>query len=512
MALTTRSSPIWPGCSSLVLALAKPAVCAQCEAAVDAVKPLFFVDPLATIVKTLRDMALATRSFPTWSGSSLVFDLAESAIVLLQWGSTQRYPSNFWNRDNEVTLSTPGSTARNGSPSIVRSVWTCGDPSNFDVIHHDPFKGFTVNGTPKFANSRYHPALRTQPNQQQQQPQQEPQLRHGGDTEGGRGKDSANGQKTAGRRTKKPTPFYACYIGLSSPILDREEQAVTEQILLLGLSGQNVDSETYDEVGTWKRWTSLFAQMPRVITTTYYVIRSINPIESPTPGNPIEAECELWAACEWLIYTAYTALETLRHHAVHRELRQLPMGELCRMALSDQFSVERWNWWKRRLAELAAPSSVDAETKRRVAKALASMEAAEALPSKEEEEQKVKGKGGDGGQGGGDKAAAEAGPSKEEEEEKGKGKGGDGDKGGVDKAAADARPTSTVDEKEKGKGKGGDGDQGGWNKSGDGDKGGNDKVGGDKDGEADGGGEEDEDVKDEDVKDEDVKDDDVKDE
>ena len=41
--------------------------------------------------------------------------------------------------------------------------------------------------------------------------------------------------------------------------------------------------------------------------------------------------------------------------------------------------MERWELWKRRLAELAASDGVDTETKQRVARAIASMEAAEAV-------------------------------------------------------------------------------------------------------------------------------------
>ncbi|KAK3366639.1 hypothetical protein B0T24DRAFT_596555 [Lasiosphaeria ovina] len=86
--------------------------------------------------------------------------------------------------------------------------------------------------------------------------------------------------------------------------------------------------------------------------------------------------------------------------------------------MPDPYGLECWDW-KRRLAKLAAPNNVDAETKRRVAKALASMEAAEARPSEVEEEEKGKGRGG-GRQG-----------------ERGGGKAGEGDKGGGDKDRSD---------------------------------------------------------------------------
>ncbi|KAK5662702.1 hypothetical protein OQA88_8618 [Cercophora sp. LCS_1] len=140
-----------------------------------------------------------------------------------------------------------------------------------------------------------------------------------------------------------------------------------------------------EEVAKWKSWTSLFAQMPRVITRPWYVMQAIQPIESPAATNPIEAECDLWTACEWLTHTAYRALECLRYQAVRKEMEPLlPMGELCRMAVSGKSSQKRWRWWKHRLAELAADA--DTKTKQHVTKALASMEAAETRRSEVEEE------------------------------------------------------------------------------------------------------------------------------
>jgi len=60
------------------------------------------------------------------------------------------------------------------------------------------------------------------------------------------------------------------------------------------------------------------------------------------------------------------------------------MGELYRRDVGDPCSLERWDWWKHRLQELAVNVDVDAETKQHVVMALASMAAAEARPSKVE--------------------------------------------------------------------------------------------------------------------------------
>lgn len=141
--------------------------------------------------------------------------------------------------------------------------------------------------------------------------------------------------------------------------------------------------EACKQVAEWKNWVSWFAQMPKDIAIPYYAMRAIEPIEEPAAASPTEAECDFWTACEWLIHAADTVLDYLmkcralpeEEGAVGRAPR---MGDLCRETVSDPFSMERWEWWKRRLAELAAPDDVDAETKQRVAKAIASMEAAEA--------------------------------------------------------------------------------------------------------------------------------------
>lgn len=140
-------------------------------------------------------------------------------------------------------------------------------------------------------------------------------------------------------------------------------------------------AEEEKEIVQWKRWTSLFAQMPREIADAYYSMRAIKPLESPAEEDAIAAECLLWTTCEWLIYTAYTALECLRAHAIDGDA--LEMGELYRRDVGDPCSLQRWDWWKQRLRALAVDA--DTATKQHVARALASMEAAEAWPSEVEE-------------------------------------------------------------------------------------------------------------------------------
>lgn len=82
---------------------------------------------------------------------------------LLKGKGKSKYPSNFGNRGNKVSLSTNGSAGRNdtpiskhhplipgkdkawtgGDPGAVRSVWTDGNPQTFDVIVHDKSRGLT---------------------------------------------------------------------------------------------------------------------------------------------------------------------------------------------------------------------------------------------------------------------------------------------------------------------------------------------------------------------------------
>ncbi|KAK3363900.1 hypothetical protein B0T25DRAFT_597435 [Lasiosphaeria hispida] len=141
--------------------------------------------------------------------------------------------------------------------------------------------------------------------------------------------------------------------------------------------------EKDNEVIRWKRWTSMFAQMPDCLALPYYIMRAVQPLESPIDGDSIDAECTLWTACEWLIHRAYQSLECLRAH--HIEKDELSMGDLYSRDVGDPCSLKRWDWWKHRVQELAADGGVE---KHHVARALASMEAAEARPSEVELEEK----------------------------------------------------------------------------------------------------------------------------
>lgn len=93
-----------------------------------------------------------------------------------------RYPSHYGNREG-LPLSTPGtkthprskranwlhhplkpyttqtwvSKSVSGPEGAIRSVYTEGNPQDFDVMVHDPKAGMTPNGGSKFSMARYVP-------------------------------------------------------------------------------------------------------------------------------------------------------------------------------------------------------------------------------------------------------------------------------------------------------------------------------------------------------------------
>ncbi|KAI0891788.1 hypothetical protein F4806DRAFT_481877 [Annulohypoxylon nitens] len=96
-----------------------------------------------------------------------------------------RYPSKFRNSPDNVELSTPGTpgyknnpewlhhplipgttkTYTSGPPGAVRSVYTKGNPNEFDVMHHDPKAGTSPRGDHLFAKSHYYPAAQQERSQ-----------------------------------------------------------------------------------------------------------------------------------------------------------------------------------------------------------------------------------------------------------------------------------------------------------------------------------------------------------
>lgn len=144
----------------------------------------------------------------------------------------------------------------------------------------------------------------------------------------------------------------------------------------------------------WKSWTSWFAQMPGEIARPHYALAAIKKIEEKVDERKAKAEGDLWTACEWLGYKADKVWgymkgcrENCEERGVKGDVRE--MGEVCRESVTDPWSVERWQWWKRRLEERAGAEDVDGELREHVARAVASMEAAEAGHTAGEEEEEI---------------------------------------------------------------------------------------------------------------------------
>ena len=96
-------------------------------------------------------------------------------------GRRKPYPSTYGNFE-ELELSTPGSqlrpeydrewlhhpltpgqsatwTSRSGiKAGAVRSIYTAGNPKEFDVAYHDPRRGTSARGSGKFGLATYHAA------------------------------------------------------------------------------------------------------------------------------------------------------------------------------------------------------------------------------------------------------------------------------------------------------------------------------------------------------------------
>jgi len=140
--------------------------------------------------------------------------------------------------------------------------------------------------------------------------------------------------------------------------------------------------EAKKEVSEWKSWVSWFAQMPAEIALPHYALSAIKLIEEKVDERKVKAEVDLWTACEWLIYKADKIWEYMRGCKKNCERRGVKgdaseMGEVCRESVGDPWGKERWEWWKGCLRERAGGGDIDGELRKKIARAVASMEAAE---------------------------------------------------------------------------------------------------------------------------------------
>lgn len=93
--------------------------------------------------------------------------------------------------------------------------------------------------------------------------------------------------------------------------------------------------------------------------------------ELPVEGPPME--CRLWVASEWIIHCADLLLEQMssKEEIDEGTARALSIGALCKV--ERPLSLERWEFWKQRLSELAADAETD--TAAHISQALKSMDA-----------------------------------------------------------------------------------------------------------------------------------------
>ncbi len=99
-------------------------------------------------------------------------------------------------------------------------------------------------------------------------------------------------------------------------------------------------------------------------------------LEEPLDDSTDITECELWVASEWLIHCAGPIFKEMSLEAPNlgeSDAGAFTTGPLCD---AEPLSVERWQFWRKRLSDLAA--GVSAGVAGHVEEALRSMNAAEA--------------------------------------------------------------------------------------------------------------------------------------
>jgi hypothetical protein len=98
-------------------------------------------------------------------------------------------------------------------------------------------------------------------------------------------------------------------------------------------------------------------------------------LEQPLSDSEDITECQLWVASEWLIHCAGPIFKEMSSKADldESDAGSFRTGPLCD---AEPLSVERWQFWRKRLSDLAA--GVSAGVAGHVEEALRSMDAAEA--------------------------------------------------------------------------------------------------------------------------------------
>ncbi|KAF2965658.1 hypothetical protein GQX73_g7920 [Xylaria multiplex] len=109
------------------------------------------------------------------------------------------------------------------------------------------------------------------------------------------------------------------------------------------------------EFTRWKNQNSFVARLTSAFFdpgSTFPIWQLRTALEEPPTNGPAE-ECRLWVACEWVIRCS---------RIIHKNMDSglsddaaFSTGSLCRDV--PHFSIDRWNFWKKRFAEI----SVDAK-------------------------------------------------------------------------------------------------------------------------------------------------------
>ena len=137
-----------------------------------------------------------------------------------------------------------------------------------------------------------------------------------------------------------------------------------------------------DDYSKWKNLNSFVARLTRTdfspwLNLPIWVLREALE-ETPVKGP--EMECRIWVVSEWIIHAANSLFEYM---SVEDELdesstRALATSHLCSNV--KPLSIERWEFWKRRLSELAVDvgtQGLDSALTARISDALKTMNAVE---------------------------------------------------------------------------------------------------------------------------------------
>ncbi|KAI1095015.1 hypothetical protein F5B19DRAFT_489909 [Rostrohypoxylon terebratum] len=145
------------------------------------------------------------------------------------------------------------------------------------------------------------------------------------------------------------------------------------------LTQETADTMTEAQIKIWKNQISFAARLtgpswaPLMIPTLWQIRGALE--ERPLKGAV--QDCRVWIACEWLLHCADTIREFITE-----EVESDPACETGSLCGEDipQFGIKRWEFWKKRLGEIAADAEslkLEGVTRGRISEAVKRMEAVE---------------------------------------------------------------------------------------------------------------------------------------